>query len=102
MLGPHIVGGCRVTRSSNVISCRQSACCCSLALDAMWSSTLASVGFVLFSAMEMIGDRVARAGRYTVAAHGDAQYIDCPEGKYGIRGRRAIGSAGTCFNDYGS
>src|SRR5262245_29954094 len=54
MLGPHIFGGCRVTFLSKAINCRQSACCCSLALDMMYSSTLASVNFVLFSVIKTI------------------------------------------------
>src|SRR5690606_2328722 len=51
MLGPHIFGGFPVTRFISFVSSRQSACCCVLPLDAMYSSTLASVAFVLFSAI---------------------------------------------------
>ena len=50
MLGPHIFGECLVTFLNSAINCRQSVRCWALALEAMYSSTLASVGLVLFSA----------------------------------------------------
>jgi hypothetical protein len=56
MLGPHIFGGCWVIFLSRAINSWQSVRCCSLALEAMWSSTLASVGLVLFLAIERVRD----------------------------------------------
>ena len=52
MLGPHIFGDCPVHFLNKAINSRQSLRRCSLALEAMYSSTLASVGLVLFSAIE--------------------------------------------------
>ena len=51
MLGPHIFGCCLVILLKMDISALQSARCSSLAREAMYSSTLASVGLVLFSAI---------------------------------------------------
>src|SRR5207342_1433555 len=51
MLGPHIFGCCLVILLKMDISALQSARCSSLAREARYSSTLASVGLVLFSAI---------------------------------------------------
>ena len=51
MLGPHIRGSFRVTLLKRAINSRQSASCCALAREAIYASTLALVGLVLFSAM---------------------------------------------------
>src|SRR5690606_23948443 len=62
MLGPHIVGGSRVTRWRIAISSSQSASCCALARETRWSATLASVGWVLFAAKaDSASARAARA-----------------------------------------
>jgi hypothetical protein len=54
--GSHILGECRVTFLNRTINSRQSVRCCALALEATESSTLASVGLVLFSAIEIVRD----------------------------------------------
>src|SRR5262245_56529482 len=59
MLGPHIFGRCLVTFFMMAIKVLQSARCSSLARDAMYSSTLASVAFVLFSAIAVTSDGIA-------------------------------------------
>ena len=51
MLGPHIFGGCLVTRLHMAMMALQSFSCSGLALDARYSSTLAPVGLVLVAAM---------------------------------------------------
>ena len=51
MLGPHILGGCFVTRLQMAMMALQSVNCLALALDARYASTLASVGLVLVSSI---------------------------------------------------
>jgi hypothetical protein len=52
MLGPHIFGGCFVTRLHIAMIALQSATCSGLALDARYASTLAPVGLVLVAAID--------------------------------------------------
>ena len=51
MLGPHIFGGCFVTRLHMAMMALQSANCSGLARDARYASTLAPVGLVFVSAI---------------------------------------------------
>ena len=59
MLGPHIFGCCFVTLLHMAMMALQSASCSGLALDARYASTLAPVGLVLVSAIEIPDQRGA-------------------------------------------
>src|SRR5690349_3047465 len=90
MLGPHILGGSWVTFSRRAINSWQSSRCCSLALEAMYPSTLASVGLVLFSAIESVRDcRVLVVDTYRRRGPSLCNCPECNDLKsLGLRSRR--------------
>jgi hypothetical protein len=73
MLGPHILGECRVIFLNSTINSRQSDFCCAFALDAMYFSMLEPVGLVLFSAIETV--RRSQAATYGISSIANWVYM---------------------------